>query len=282
MQIIHSISEMKAWSRRVRDHGKTLGLVPTMGSLHEGHLGLVRQSLSTCDCTVVSIFVNPAQFGEGEDLDTYPTDLESDRRKLEALDVDALFLPDRQRIFPQGYKTYVSVDEITTRLCGKSRPGFFRGVATIVLKLFNIVHPTAAFFGEKDRQQLEVIQTMVRDLALDVSVVGLPIFREAEGLALSSRNLYLSAEERQSALSLYKALEAAENLVKKGETSAEKIKKEMRAIINKERHTTIDYISVCDARTFADKDQITDQALIALAVHVGKARLIDNCIVEKN
>ena len=185
-------------------------------------------------------------------------------------------------MYPQGFKTYVAVEEITDHLCGKSRPGFFRGVATVVLKLFNIVNPHIAFFGEKDRQQLEVVRTLARDLNLDVSIVGLPTRRDLDGLALSSRNLYLSPEERQSALSFHKALEAAKNMVQDGETSAEKIKETMRAIINKERHTQVDYISICDAKTFADKRQITDKALVALAVRVGKARLIDNCIVERN
>ncbi|MFQ5672127.1 MAG: pantoate--beta-alanine ligase [Nitrospinales bacterium] len=282
MEIIHSIDEMRARSRQARDAGKVVGFVPTMGCLHEGHLSLVRHSLAACDFTVVGIFINPAQFGENEDLETYPVDLESDRRNLDALGVDALFLPSRREIYPDGYKTFVCVEEISARLCGKSRPGFFRGVATVVLKLFNIVQPHTAFFGEKDRQQLGVIQTMVRDLNLPVSVVGLPIVREPDGLAMSSRNLYLSPEQRPSALALHKALQAAAGLVKNGETSADKIKKTMRRIIDGEKHAEIDYISVCDTQTFTDKEHIDGEALIALAVRVGKARLIDNCVVERN
>jgi pantoate--beta-alanine ligase len=282
MEIIRTIAEMKSRSAAARADGKTIGFVPTMGYLHEGHLSLARRSLACCDFTAVSIFVNPAQFGENEDLGSYPTDIESDRRKLEALGVQAVFLPDRAQMYPAGYKTYVNVEEITGKLCGKSRPAFFRGVTTVVLKLLNIVRPHLAFFGEKDRQQLAVVRKMVDDLNLDVTVVGMPIVREADGLAMSSRNVYLSAEERVSARCLGRALETARSLVQKGETSAEKILREMRAIVSGEPRTHIDYISVCDAETFVDLDEIADKALIALAVQVGKARLIDNCIVEKS
>ena len=282
MKIIYSIDEMRDQSRQAKDEGKVLGFVPTMGCLHEGHISLVQRSLAACDFTIVSIFINPTQFGENEDLETYPADLPGDRRNLEALGVDVLFLPSHRQIYPDGYKTFVSVEDITTRLCGKSRPGFFRGVATVVLKLFNIVQPDIAFFGEKDRQQLQVIQTMVRDLNLQVSVAGLPIVREPDGLAMSSRNVYLSPEQRPSALALHKALKTAAGLVKNGETSANKIKETMRRIIGREKHAEIDYISVCDTQTFADKESIDSRALIALAVRVGKARLIDNCIVERN
>ena len=280
MEVIYSIDEMRSQSGQVRSRGKTIGIVPTMGCLHEGHLSLVRQSLDICDFTVVSIFINPAQFEENEDLENYPIELRKDRQKLEELDVDALFLPSPLNIYPEGYKTYISVKEITTRLCGKSRPVFFSGVTTIVLKLFNIVQPHNAFFGKKDRQQLHVIKTMVKDLNLDISIVSLPIVREPDGLAMSSRNRYLSDKQRSSALSLHRALKKAENLIQNGETSANKIKKTMREIINKEQHTKIDYISVCDIETFIDKELINENVLIALAVQVGKARLIDNCVVE--
>lgn len=282
MEIIRTISEMKSRSDTVRASEKTIGFVPTMGYLHEGHLSLARRSLACCDFTVASIFVNPTQFGENEDLSAYPTDIESDRRKLETLGVHALFFPDRAQMYPDGYKTYVNVEEITGGLCGKSRPALFRGVTTIVLKLFNIVRPHMAFFGEKDRQQLTVVKKMTNDLNLDVTVVGLPTVREPDGLAMSSRNVYLASEERRSARSLSRALETAKSLVLQGETSAEKIKQEMQAIIDREPHTRIDYISICDTETFIDTNKIVDKALIALAVHVGNARLIDNCIVEKN
>ncbi|MEC7641076.1 MAG: pantoate--beta-alanine ligase [Nitrospinota bacterium] len=282
MEKIHSIQDMKMQASQARAAGKTIGFVPTMGCLHEGHLSLVRHSQTTCDYTVVSIFINPAQFGENEDLDNYPVELGKDRRKLETLGVDALFLPSRMTIYPEGYKTFVTVEDITARLCGKSRPLLFDGVTTIIIKLFNIVTPHRAFFGEKDRQQLQVIETMVRDLNLDVLIVGLPIIREPDGLAMSSRNLYLSAKQRSSALSLNRALKTAENLIQNGETSAEKIKETMREIINKEEHTEIDFISVCDKETFMDKELVTDDVLIALAVQIGDARLIDNCLVEGN
>ena len=280
MKIIESIEAMKNRSRQVREERQTIGFVPTMGCLHEGHLSLVRRSIETCDFTVVSIFINPTQFGENEDLDTYPQSLEEDRKQLQAFEVDALFLPTRERMYPEGFKTFTTVEDITTRLCGKSRPSFFRSVTTIVLKLINIVQPHQAFFGEKDRQQLEVIRTLVRDLNLDIEILGLPIVRESDGLAMSSRNLYLSDKERQSARSLCKSLETAKTMVETGELSTQKIKQEMQKIILQEPNTRIDYISFCDLATFADRNSINGTTLIALAVHVGNSRLIDNCIVE--
>ena len=282
MKIINSIQEMKQWSRKMRESRKTIGFVPTMGYLHEGHLSLVRESLSACDSTVASILINPEQFGPGEDLDTYPMNFEGDRKQLESLDIDVLFYPTAQEIYPQGFKTYVAVDEISSRLCGKSRPGFFRGVATVVLKLFNIVQPHTAFFGEKDRQQLKVIQTMVQDLNMDVSIVGMPIVRDADGLAVSSRNIYLSEEDRQSALSLSRALETARSLVSEGENSAGTIRAKISDILERQKNTSVDYISLCDPDNFEEKKKVQGKTLIALAVHVGRARLIDNCLVESH
>lgn len=282
MEIINTIEDMKQLSRIIRAGGKTIGLAPTMGCLHEGHLSLVRKSLTTCDFTVVSIFINPAQFGENEDLDTYPKDFEGDLRKLEQLGVQAVFLPSREELYPPDYKTYVHVEEITIHLCGKTRPAYFRGMGTIVLKLFMIVQPHTAFFGQKDWQQLVVVETMVRDLNLDVSIVSLPIVRETDGLAMSSRNLYLSQEDRKSALALSRALETAKTLVQKGESSGDKIRSEMRSIITQHPHTNIDYASVYDPQNFVEQDTINGRVLIALAVRVGTTRLIDNCIVEKN
>ena len=281
MQIIKTIEDMKILSRKIRSEGKTVGLVPTMGYLHKGHLSLVSRSKKTCGFTVVSVFINPKQFTKNEDLDVYPSSLEKDQKQLENLKVDVLFLPQQETIYPEGFKTNINVEEITNRLCGISRPRFFRGVATIVLKLFNIVHPNKAFFGEKDRQQLEVIRTMTRDLNLDIEIESLPLIRERDGLAMSSRNCYLTELERRSALSLNRALKVAQAMVENGESSSENIKREMRNLILKEPHTRIDYISVCDAETFADRERVSGKAVIALAVHVGRARLIDNCIVEK-
>jgi pantoate--beta-alanine ligase len=281
MKILKTLDEMKAWSRRVREDGKTLGLVPTMGHLHAGHLSLARQSISDCDHTVVSIFVNPAQFGTNEDLDTYPRDLETDRRELEQLGVDALFLPTTRDMYPEGFQTYVHVEEITDKLCGESRRELFRGVTTIVLKLFNIIHPHSAFFGEKDRQQLEVIRKMVVDLNLDIEIVGLPIVREPDGLAMSSRNQYLGKAERKTAKSLHEALQQAQQLVAQGEFSVATLRSQMRNIIEREGRAQVDYISVCDPKCFKELEEIQGQAMIALAVHVGKARLIDNCLIER-
>ena len=281
MKTLKTLSEMKAWSREAHQDGKTIGLVPTMGYLHEGHLSLVRKSISTCDRTVVSIFVNPRQFGPNEDLDAYPRDEESDRSKLDQLGVDALFLPTADEMYPEGFQTYVHVEEITDKLCGKSRRELFRGVTTIVLKLFHLVQPHSAFFGEKDRQQLEVIRKMVDDLNLDIEIVGLPIIREPDGLALSSRNQYLGEAERETAKSLHEALQQAQQLVAQGESSAETLRSRMRSIIEREGQAQVDYISVCDPKRFEELEEVRGKTMIALAVHVGKARLIDNCLIER-
>ncbi len=281
MKIFKTVRDMKIWSRAIRESGKTLGLVPTMGYLHEGHLSLARKSISACDHTVVSIFVNPKQFQPNEDLNTYPRDLEADRRELERLGVDALFLPSGEEMYPEGFQTYVNVEKMTDHLCGKSRPDFFRGVTTVVLKLFHIVQPHSAFFGEKDRQQLEVIRQMVRDLHMDVAIVGLPIVRETDGLAMSSRNRYLGKKERVTAQSLNRALKQAQQWVAEGESSVEKIRSGMRTLIEREGQAQVDYISVCDPKHFVELKEIRGQAVVALAVQVGKARLIDNCLIER-
>lgn len=281
MEIIESIPGMKRWSEGVRDSHQTIGFVPTMGGLHKGHMSLVRESVSSCDKTVVSVFINPAQFGEDENPDSYPRDPEGDKQNLESAGVDVLFLPSRKTMYPGGYKTFVEVEKITDHLCGKSRPGFFRGVAAIVLKLFNIIRPHTGFFGDKDWQQATVVETLVRDLNLDVAIKRLPIVREPQGLAQSSRNLYLSKEEKKPALSLSHALESARRRVEGGETSADKIRKEIRRLIEKYKETEIDYISICDPESFVEHEEIKDKSLIALAVRIGKTRLIDNCIVRR-
>ena len=281
MEIIESIPEMKRWSERARESHKFIGLVPTMGSLHAGHMSLVQKSVSTCDVTVASIFINPAQFGENEDLDTYPRNIADDRQQLESAGVDVLFLPSRQDMYPEGYKTFVTVEGITGHLCGKSRPDFFRGVATVVLKLFNIVRPHTGFFGDKDWQQATVVETLLRDLNLDATIERLPILREADGLAKSSRNLYLLKDERTPARSLSEALELARHQIQNGQFSAEIIRQEIRQTIEKNNSAQIDYISICDPESFIEQDEIQDKSLIALAVHIGKTRLIDNCIVRR-
>jgi len=272
---------MKRWSERARESHKTIGLVPTMGSLHAGHMSLVQKSVSTCDVTVASIFINPAQFGENEDLDTYPRNIADDRKQLESAGVNVLFLPSGQDMYPEGYKTFVTVEGITGHLCGKSRPGFFRGIATVVLKLFNIVRPHTGFFGDKDWQQANVVETLLRDLNMDATIERLPILREADGLAKSSRNLYVSKDERTPARSLSEALELARNQVQNGQFSAEIIRQEIRQTIEKNNSAQIDYISICDPESFIEQDEIQDKSLIALAVHIGKTRLIDNCIVRR-
>jgi pantoate--beta-alanine ligase len=273
-----STDEMKVISNSF--HGTSVGFVPTMGYLHEGHMSLVKQSLSTCDHTVVSIFVNPIQFGPNEDLDVYPHDLEGDIEKLESAGVDVLFQPNRETIYPEGFKTYVQVDEITENLCGKSRPDLFKGVATVVLKLFNIVRPQHVFFGEKDWQQLAVIETMVRDLNLDISVHRVPLVREPDGLAMSSRNRNLSAQERHKALSLSKSLKDVKEKIRQGTTATNQLKQSIKNRIIAESGMQIDYISICDPVSLKEREEVKGRTLVALAVKIGSTRLIDNCIVE--
>ena len=281
MKLIQTLSEMKTWTRTMRRDGLTVGFVPTMGYLHEGHLSLVRRSLETCDRTVVSIFVNPRQFGPDEDLDTYPVDFERDREMLDELQVDTLFLPTRDTMYPKGYRTHVEIEGLTDPLCGKSRPEFFRGVSTVVLKLFHIVQPDRAFFGEKDRQQLCVIRKMVEDLNMDVEIVGLPIVRDADGLASSSRNRYLDAAAREAGLSLHQALERAQEMMEQGENCAEAIRAAMCQMVERHPGNSVDYISLCDPDTFEEVETLQPITLVALAVQVGKTRLIDNCLFER-
>jgi pantoate--beta-alanine ligase len=281
LQEVSSISEMKEISQSFRKQNLTIGLVPTMGCLHEGHLNLVKQSLETCDRTVVSIFVNPTQFGPNEDLDTYPRQLQSDIEKLEEIGVDILFHPTNEEMYPKDYKTYAQVQDITEHLCGKSRPDLFKGVSTVVLKLFNIVQPHNAYFGEKDWQQLAVIEALVADLNLNVVLNRVPIVREPDGLAMSSRNRYLSPQERLTALSLSRSLQEARANIRQGTTSAKLISDSIRQEFSGKEGVKIDYISICDPKSFKKKEQICGRTLIALAVKIGSSRLIDNCIIEE-
>ena len=280
MRIVESIHEMRDITKRARIEGKIIGFVPTMGSFHEGHLSLMKRGIEEVDLLVISIFVNPTQFGQGEDYDRYPRNIDEDNKKASELGVDIIFYPNVEEIYPDNYHTFVTVEKINNKLCGASRPGFFKGVATVVTKLFNIVRPHKAYFGEKDYQQLVVIRRIGKDLNMDIKIVGMPIIRERDGLAMSSRNLYLTDKERISALSLSRSLNKAKKMVHSGERSAERIISEMRSIIESERFTEIDYIAVCDPEEFDDVDEIKKRTLIALAVMIGKARLIDNCIVE--
>ncbi|MBM4261209.1 MAG: pantoate--beta-alanine ligase [Deltaproteobacteria bacterium] len=281
MQVIERIADMRAWSEAERRAGRRIVFVATMGALHEGHLTLVRDARRRGDRVVVSIFVNPMQFGPKEDFTAYPRDLKRDQALLEGAAVDVLFFPAAAEIYPAGFQTHVEVENVSLPLCGAVRPGHFRGVATVVTKLFNIVKPHVAIFGEKDYQQLQVIRQFVRDLNLDVDVVGHPIVREKDGLAMSSRNAYLSAEERQAALCLSRSLCRAERMVRRGETSAQRLLEAVSSEIEREPLAQIEYAKLCDADTLADLESVQHKALVALAVRVGKTRLIDNRLLQR-
>jgi pantoate--beta-alanine ligase len=280
MITVKTVGEMKSLVRRWKSEGKTVGFVPTMGYLHEGHLSLVRESKKRTDVTVVSIFVNPTQFGPKEDFKKYPRDLVKDFAFLETGGVDCLFYPDAGDIYPPGYRTFVEVHGLQDRLCGKSRPGHFRGVATVVLKLFNIVSPDLAFFGAKDAQQILIIQKMAADLNLDVDVVTCPIVREPDGLALSSRNAYLSPDERKAAPVLSRSLAAAEKLIAAGERDVTKVMAAIRSVIGGEPQARIDYVEAVDPANLEPVIEIRGDVLIALAVFIGSTRLIDNIRVH--
>lgn len=284
MQIIKTPAELNAYAKRVKYEGKTVGLVPTMGYLHEGHKSLIRKSSEQNDVTIVSVFVNPTQFGPSEDLETYPRDLERDKAAAEQAGADVIFHPEPEDMYPERYGTYVSVDSgITKILCGKTRPGHFRGVATVVTKLFNISMADRAYFGQKDAQQLAVIMRMVSDLNMNIEIVPCPIVREKDGLAMSSRNTYLSAEERSQALSLSAALKQAEDAIATGETDLDKIKRGIRDRISTAPLSDIEYV---ESVTFPELEPcggtLNQKTLIALAVRFGTTRLIDNIIVSPN
>ena len=280
MKVIRTVREMQAEAEKHRQVGRMIGFVPTMGYLHEGHLSLIRIARSRADVVVVSIFVNPTQFGPEEDLDKYPRDFRSDEKLAEEAGADIIFYPSEKEMYPYDFLTFVSVEEITDVLCGASRPGHFRGVATICVKLFHAVKPHFAVFGQKDAQQVVVIRRMVKDLNIDVEIVTGPIVREADGLALSSRNTYLSKEERKDALSLNQSLKLAEEMVRNSERRVDVIVHAMKELIDGGKRTCIDYISVVYPETLRELDEIEDKALVALAVFVGKTRLIDNTIID--
>jgi len=281
MEIIETISQMKEIIKNLKQAGKRIGFVPTMGYLHEGHLSLVRACRRENDIVVVSIFVNPIQFGPKEDFDRYPRDLPRDQALLEKEGVDYLFYPSAQEMYPPGYRTFVEVTGLQDGLCGRSRPGHFRGVATVVLKLFNIVMPDVAYFGQKDAQQAVIIRRLVRDLNLDVEIRVMPIVRDVDGLALSSRNTYLSAEERKASLAIPRSLEVARRLIEEGERDTSVIKAKIEEIIKAEPRLRIDYVEIVDPEELQPIEKITDEALIALAVYCGGTRLIDNLKISK-
>ena len=272
---------MRDWSERERRSGRRIALVPTMGFLHEGHLSLVRDAKKRAGRVVVSIFVNPTQFGPGEDFAAYPRDLERDCGLLEQEQIDIVFHPTPGAMYPDGAETYVEVEKLSLALCGAMRPGHFRGVATAVAKLFNIVRPHVAIFGEKDYQQLQVIRKMVRDLSMEVEIVGHPIVREPDGLAMSSRNAYLTPDERRAAVCLSRSLCMAQRSVHSGETSAQSLLLLVRAELAKEPLANLEYVKLCDPESLMDVETIDRSALLALAVRFGRARLIDNWVLTR-
>lgn len=283
MEIINRRQRMASVARKIRrEQDRTIGLVPTMGALHEGHLSLVREARRMCDIVVVSVFVNPTQFGPGEDFEHYPRDLTKDTALLTDYNVDYIFAPPVEEIYPKGFSTYVNVEGLSEQLEGASRPGHFRGVATVVTILLNTVRPDFAFFGQKDAQQALVIRRLVKDLAFDTEIVVLPIVREDSGLAISSRNLYLTTDEQSSATVIHRALVEAKGAYKEGERSAARITDLIRTTVESEPRARLDYVTVADADTLEKVDKIDERpTLIAVAAYIGKTRLIDNTILNK-
>ena len=277
MQIVKTIAEIRALRQKLSG---TVGFVPTMGYLHEGHLALVKQARIENSAVIVSIYVNPAQFGPREDFGTYPRDLNRDQELLRGGGVDIVFVPSDGEMYPPEFSSWVDVEKVTERLEGASRPGHFRGVATVVAKLFNTVQPSRAYFGQKDAQQVVVIKRMVADLNMNLEVVVVSTVRESDGLAMSSRNIYLSPKERQAATILFKALTLARQLSQGGEKDAEKIRRQMTSLIQKEPLAQIDYVSIADAETLEELSLLDRPALASLAVRIGKTRLIDNMPLE--
>lgn len=277
MQVVKTIAEVRKIRRSLTG---SVGFVPTMGYLHEGHLALVKHARAENAIVVVSIFVNPTQFGPSEDLGTYPRDLDRDLKLLEKEKTDIVFVPSEEEMYLSEFSTWVDVEKVTERLEGASRPGHFRGVATVVAKLFNIVQPTKAYFGQKDAQQAIVIKRMVADLNMMVEIVVVPTVRESDGLAMSSRNTYLSPKERQAATVLFRALSLARQLWQGGEKDADRIRYEMKSLIEKEPLAKVGYVSIADADTLEELDMIDRPALASLAVRVGRTRLIDNMTLE--
>lgn len=277
MQIAKTIADMKAL--RTKSLG-SVGFVPTMGYLHQGHLALVKQARAENSIVVASIFVNPTQFGPTEDFKSYPRDTERDLAMLRKERTDIVFMPSAEEMYPEGFNSWVDVEKVTDRLEGSYRPGHFKGVATVVAKLFNIVEPARAYFGQKDAQQALVIKKMVADLNMNLEVIVAPTVRESDGLAMSSRNVYLNPQERQAATVLFKALTLAQNTLKKGERNAETIRQQMTSLISKEPLAKIEYVSIADAQTLEELSKIDRPALVSLSVRFGKTRLIDNMLLE--
>lgn len=279
IKVVSTVNETKAQIKEWKKQGLTVGLVPTMGFLHEGHQSLIKKAVEENDMVVVSVFVNPIQFAPNEDLETYPRDLEADKRLCDSTGADLIFHPTPEEMYPEGFSTHIQMENLTKELCGKTRPTHFGGVCTVVGKLFNIVQPNRAYFGQKDAQQLAIIKRMVRDLNFDLEIVGCPIIREPDGLAKSSRNTYLNAEERKAALILSKAIKLGKEMVENGERNAQTVIKAMTDKINSEPLARIDYVNVVDALSIEPLEVIKGEVLVAIAVYIGKTRLIDNFII---
>jgi len=282
MRVTSSIAELRQTLAPMREQRQRIGCVPTMGALHAGHLSLIDAARRQCDIVVTTIFVNPTQFAPGEDLAQYPRPLEDDVARCRDAAVDIVFTPDVEAIYPEGFETYVTLENISTRLEGAHRPDHFRGVATIVLKLFNIVQPDSAFFGQKDYQQQALIRRMVRDLDLPIEIVTCPTVRDDDGLALSSRNVYLSVDERKSALSLSRCLALAQEMIRQGATDLGQVRSAMRDLLDAEADVVVDYVTVVDQESLQEIDQPQERMVALVAARVGTTRLIDNLIIEQN
>jgi len=280
LKVIDDIHRMATFSKILKKESKTIGFVPTMGYLHDGHISLIKAAKQHTDTAIASIFVNPKQFSPGEDLDKYPRDIKRDEEMARLAGCDVLFYPSAEDMYPDNYATYVNVERLTNTLCGLSRPGHFRGVTTVVAKLFGIIKPDIAYFGQKDAQQAVVVKKMVEDLNMDIEIKVMPIVRDGDGLAMSSRNMYLSEKERKDALCLNQALIKAEAAVKSGERHAPKIIAMISDIIKNKPTARIEYIEVVDAKTLKAVDVIVGETLIVLAVFIGKTRLIDNVVLN--
>ena len=282
MKVYRNIRSLAREIQGLKRRNKTIGLVPTMGFLHEGHMSIIRKAKKDTDCVIVSIFVNPTQFGPKEDFKRYPRDLNRDLKLCKKEGVDIILAPEAKEMYPEDYSTYVDMERITDKLCGASRPGHFRGVATVVAKLFNITSPDIAYFGQKDAQQAIVIKRMAQDLNMAVKIKVMPTLREKDGLAMSSRNVYLNPKERVQARSIYKSLKLAKELFNNGERNSSKIINKMKRIINKEPSAKIDYIKTVDINNLKDVKRISRGTLIAMAVRIGDTRLIDNIVLNNS
>jgi pantoate--beta-alanine ligase len=278
MKIICSVREMQSFSESLRNRGQKIAFVPTMGYFHDGHLSLMREGKLRGDCVAISIYVNPTQFGPSEDFERYPRDFERDKALAEGVGVDVVFYPENKEMYPEHYQTYVNVEKVTENLCGSLRPGHFRGVTTVCAKLFNIVKPHYAIFGKKDFQQLSAIKRMVQDLNMDLEIIGMPIVRETDGLAMSSRNVYIKEDERNSALSLSHSLKLAKQMYDRGERDTFRILDEVKIFIEGHPYARIDYAKICDTTTLKDSERLEGESVLALAVMISKTRLIDNYV----